>query len=88
MLLRDLLNVMSGVEGQHIRVAAPPSVGSSITIGGTAVPSSSSSGVGEVKVSEVTLMIDVDSADRSTVSQVSPLPLIVLYLWCAPGSRL
>ncbi len=68
-LLRDLLLVLAGVEGQHIRVAAATSTTEER-------PDERFSGRGasafknQLKVCDISLMLDVDSADRSTVSQV------------------
>ncbi len=75
-LLRDLLLVLSGVEGQHIRVAASASSSAETLRAEERYNSARLSSfrqlpaVNALRVSEITLMIDVDSADRSTVSQV------------------
>lgn len=76
-LLRELLLVLAGVEGQYIRVAAGRSNtygANTNTYGATTYPDQS----GEVddappSVHDLSLLIDVDSADRSAASLVTLL---------------
>lgn len=68
-LLRELLLAFSGIEGQYIRLAAQQpttaTVSASGDIGGP--PTSSSS---KPKLKDVTLLIDLDTAERSAANQV------------------
>lgn len=60
-LLRELLSVLSGVEGQYIRVKAPQ--GRDLT----------SAAQVSLQLRQLQLVIDKDAADRSTANQVSLL---------------
>ncbi len=57
--MRELLLVMSGVEGNYIRVAA--------------VPTSTGPSPSLPRLNDIRLVIDIDQADKSTASQVSSL---------------
>eukprot|EP01035_Chromulina_nebulosa_P022363 gene22363-28957_t len=62
-LLRDIICVLTGVEGQYIRVGAETTTA---TIDSTASTSSR-------KLLELKLIIDIDTSDRATANQISQL---------------
>lgn len=80
-LMRELLLILSGIEGHYIRVAAvpttnpvPPGTVPMTTSGLTGAPPPSltiNPHQHLPKLPEIKLVIDMDNADRSTASQVS-----------------
>ena len=64
-LLRELLLAFSGVEGQYIRLAA------SSTPATNPSPSAPSSSSKLPKLKDVSLLIDLDTAERSAANQVT-----------------
>lgn len=78
-LIRDLLSVLSGMDGQYIRVAlggggvahgGAGHTNTSSSSGKTRVASSTGANADAPKLADASLIIDTDTADRSTASQV------------------
>lgn len=83
LLMRDLLLVLAGVEGQYIRVAAAAAAteggaegnGDRLRRSEAALAATLRGGAGAAgtvpKISEAHFLIDLDTADRSVANQVS-----------------
>lgn len=75
-LMRELLLLLSGIEGNYIRVAAA-ATSAGLNVSAKASQASRTYTVPEIshlpKVMDVKLIIDIDSADRSSATQVTQL---------------
>jgi gamma-tubulin complex component 2 len=71
-LLRELLLVLSGVEGQYIRIKASPAPSALTTAAISSIPTLSIAEASR-QLQQISFVIDMDSANRSIASQVSHL---------------